>query len=135
MIRRRLQQLILGLYAAALLLAAAMVLGPAMNDAAIARDPGRGIATVTSVDRWRATVQYQDEDGRLHTPRSGVLYPTGLREGQRVWVTYAKDNPQLVKVEGRDWRLALLPAGSVALVASLVAVGAWLVVKNSRGLY
>lgn len=135
MIRRRLQQLILGLYAAALLLAAAMVLGPAMNDAAIARDPGRGMATVTSVDRLRTTVQYQDEDGRLHTPRSGVLYPTGLREGQRVWVTYAKDNPQLVKVEGRDWRLALLPAGSVAVVASLIAAGAWLVVKNSRGLY
>ena len=64
----------------------------------------------------------------------GLLYPTGLGEGQQVWVTYAKDNPQLVKVEGRDWRLALLPAGSVAVVASLIAAGAWLVVKNSRGL-
>lgn len=122
---RRLRQLILLLYAAAIVGSAGMVIGPAMNDATIASDPGRGMATVTGVSPTRTAVDYQDEEGRYHSPPQGLLYPTGLGEGQRVWVTYAKSNPELVKVEGRGWTLAVIPALSVAGVATLLAAAAW----------
>lgn len=108
---------------------AAMVAGPAYNDAIIARDPGRGIATVTSVTWLRTNVEYQDEKGRFHSPPYGLLYPSGLGQGQQVWVTYAKDDPDIVKVEGRDWTLALIPALSVAVGATLIAAVAWYVVS------
>lgn len=131
-VRRRLLQLILALYVCAMLGAAAMVVGPALNDARIMRDPGRGLATVTGVSWLRTAVEYQDEQGRYHSPPDGLLYPTGLGEGQRVWVTYAKTDPDLVKVEGRGWTLALLPAASVAAVSTLVAGGASLAVGRGR---
>lgn len=135
-VRHRLQQLVLVLYAAAMLGVVAMVAGPMINDATIHADPGRGRATVTNVNPVRTSVEYQDEEGRRYSPQVGLLYPTGLGEGQQVWVTYAKSNPDLVKVEGRGWRLALLPAVSVALVASAIAAGAWQLVtrpaKNSH---
>lgn len=129
-VRRRLQQLVLALYAAAILAAAAMVLGPAINDARIHADPGRGIATVVRVEGSRTTVEYEGEDGKLYSPRTGLLYPSGLGEGQRVWVTYAKSDPDLVKVEGRGWALSLLPAASVAVVATLLAAAAWTAVTR-----
>ena len=37
----------------------------------------------------------------------------------------AEDNPDLVKVEGREWTLAVIPALSVAIVSTLAAVGLW----------
>ncbi|WP_042405788.1 DUF3592 domain-containing protein [Corynebacterium jeddahense] len=123
--RRRGHQLVLALYAFALLGCVAMVGGPAINDARIHADPGRGSATVTEVGRWRTYIEYQTEDGQLVSPPGGVLYPTGLGEGQQVWVTYAKSNTDLVKVEGRGWALALRPALSVLAVATLIAAGAW----------
>lgn len=122
----RRDKLILALYLTFMAGAVAIVGGPAINDATIAADPGRGLATVTSVGPLRTAVEYQDEDGQVHSPRTGLLYPTGLGEGQHVWVTYAKSNPDLVKVEGRGWQLALKPALSVALVGTLVAALAWL---------
>lgn len=123
--RRRAQQVVLALYACAILGVVAMVAGPALNDWLIMRDPGRGMGTITGVSAVRTAVEYQDEAGRLHSPPAGLLYPTGLEEGQRVWVTYAKQDPNLVKVEGRGWALSLLPAGSVFVVATLVAAGLW----------
>lgn len=123
--RRRLLQLVLVLYACAMLGAVAMVAGPALNDARIMAAPGRGMATVTEVGFLRTSVEYQDEQGRYHSPRYGLLYPTGLGEGQRVWVTYATTDPELVKVEGRRWTLALMPALSVALVSTVVGIGAF----------
>lgn len=128
--QRRAKQLVLGLYLAAMLGAVAMVGGAAINDARILADPGRGIATVTGVSAMRTSVEYQDAEGRHFSPPSGLLYPSGLGEGQQVWVTYAKSDPNLVKVEGRGWALSLIPAASVALVATLVFAGAWLAVRR-----
>lgn len=122
--RRRLLQLVVALYACALLAVVAMVLGPAINDARIAASPGRGMATVTEAGPLRTSVQYQDEQGRYHSPRYGVLYPSGLGEGQRVWVTYSTADPDLVKVEGRAWTLSIIPALSVAVVSTAVAAAA-----------
>ncbi|AKE38295.1 Hypothetical Protein NG00_00270 [Corynebacterium camporealensis] len=124
-LRRRLYQLILVLYAAAMLGAVAMVLGPFLNDRAIDREPARALATVTDVSWSRTNVDFQDADGVYHSPQTGLLYPTGLGEGQQVWVIYAADDPDLVKVEGREWTLSVIPALSSAAVATLIAVGAW----------
>lgn len=127
--RRRLLQLVMALYACAVLGSVAMVAGPALNDARIMRDPGRGMATVTGVNWLRTSAEYQDEQGRYHSPRYGLLYPTGLGEGQRVWVTYSTSDPDLVKVEGRGWTLAVLPALSVWAVSTLVAGAGWLAIS------
>ncbi|WP_350338202.1 DUF3592 domain-containing protein [Corynebacterium sp. MSK044] len=124
-VRRRLHQLIIALYMCAMLGSVAMVAGPAYNDYLIAKDSGRGIATVNSVSTLRMSVEYQDEQGRFHTPPYGLLYPSGIGEGQQVWVAYAKSNPDIVKVEGRQWTLAIIPALSVAAVSTLIAALAW----------
>ncbi|GAB3691642.1 DUF3592 domain-containing protein [Corynebacterium nasicanis] len=124
-IARRGRQLVLLLYVAALLGAVSMVIGPALNDRNIAADPGRALATVTGVSWLRTTIDYRDEEGIYHSPPTGLLYPTGLGEGQRVWVTYAKSDPDLVKVEGRAWTLSLIPACSVALVTTVIAAVLW----------
>ena len=126
--RRRAHQVVLALYAFATLGSVAMVAGPALNDARIQANPGRGTAIVTEAGRMRAFVEYQTEDGQLASPPRGLLYPTGLGEGQQVWVTYDKTDPDLVKVEGRGWALALTPALSAWAVATLVAAGAWFAV-------
>lgn len=124
-IGRRGRQLVLLLWAAVLLGAVALVVGPFLNDRAINEDPGRALATVTGVSRVRTTVDFRDDEGIYHSPSTGLLYPTGLGEGQRVWVTYAKGDPDLVKVEGREWTLSIIPALSVALVATVVAAVLW----------
>ena len=126
--RRRLHQLTLALYLAALVGVVGMVIGPALNDHAIAAHPARALATVKDVGMLRTTVDFQDSEGIYHIPKHGLLYPSGLGEGQQVWVTYDKTDPDLVKVEGRGWALALLPALSTWAVATLVAAGAWFAV-------
>lgn len=125
MTRRRVRQLILMLYAAALVGMAGMVLGPFLNDRTITANSGRALATVTDVGRLRTFVDFQDGEGIYHTPTTGLLYPTGLGEGQQVWVLYAKNNPDLVKVEGREWTLSVIPALSSAVVATLIAGACW----------
>lgn len=130
-LRRRLHQLIIVLFMCAMLGSLAMVAGPARNDFIISRDPGRGIATVTGTSWLRTSVEYQDEEGRYHTPPYGLLYPSGLGEGQQVWVRYAKSDPDIVKVEDRDWTLAVIPALSVALASTLAAAVAWWVVGRA----
>ncbi|MBH5295090.1 DUF3592 domain-containing protein [Corynebacterium ulcerans] len=124
-IRRRLHQAILALFAAATIGCFSMVIGPALNDREIAKSPGSTLAKVIDVGIFRSTVEYQDEDGVYHSPRGGLLYPTGLGKGQRVWVTYAKSNPDLVKVQGRGWTLALIPALSTWVVSLAIAVALW----------
>ncbi|WP_156229329.1 DUF3592 domain-containing protein [Corynebacterium comes] len=118
-------------YAVAMLGSVAMVVGPALNDRSINAEPGRALATVTGTDWLRTTVEYRDEDGIYHSPPTGLLYPTGLGEGQRVWVAYAKSDPDLVKVEGRQWTLAIIPALSVAFLATVLAALLWWAVDHS----
>lgn len=105
-----------------------MVIGPFLNDRSIAADPGRALAQVTDVGSFRTTVDFQDENGIFHSPATGLLYPTGLGEGQRVWVNYARTSPDLVKVEGREWTLAIIPALSVGAVATVIAGLLWVAV-------
>lgn len=126
---RRLHQLVLLLWIACLLGSVSMVAGAWLNDRTIAADPGRALARVTAVGT-PTTVDYQDEEGIFHSPQAGLLYPTGLGVGQRVWVTYAKSNPDLVKVEHRTWHLAVVPALSIAAVGSFIAIVLWALVSG-----
>ncbi len=128
--RRRLHQLIMALFAVTFIGALAMVGGPFLNDREIDKNPGRALATVTDVGLMRTTIDYQDEENLYHSPQTGLLYPTGLGDGQQVWVTYSKDNPDLVKVEGRTWTLAILPALSVLFVAAILAIALWWLVDK-----
>ncbi len=127
-VSRRARQLVIALYVVAMLGCAAMVIGPFFNDRAIEAEPGRALAQVTNVGSYRTTVDFQDEKGIFHSPATGLLYPTGLGEGQRVWVNYAKSDPELVKVEGREWTLAVIPALSVGAVATVIAGLLWFAV-------
>ncbi|BAU94870.1 hypothetical protein N24_0608 [Corynebacterium suranareeae] len=125
-VRRRLQQLLIVLYVASMLGACSMVIGPFLNDRTIESNSGRALAQVTNVGSFRTTVDFQDENGIYHSPATGLLYPTGLGQGQRVWVNYAKSDPDLVKVEGREWTLSIIPALSVGAVATGVWAVLWL---------
>jgi hypothetical protein len=42
----------------------------------------------------------------------------------RIYVEYDKNNPDLVRVQDRNASLAIIPAGSIAVVGWLIAVGA-----------
>ncbi|MBC3186081.1 DUF3592 domain-containing protein [Corynebacterium sp. zg-331] len=128
----RARQAVIAAYLLALLGCAAMVLGSWLNDRAIEADPGRALAKVTGVTAWRTAVEYQDEQGMYHLPATGLLYPSGLGEGQNVWVTYARTDPDLVKVEGRAWTLSVVPAASVAVTATAVAGLVWWGVGRKR---
>jgi hypothetical protein len=50
-----------------------------------------------------------------------VLYPSELDTGMRIYVEYDKDNPDLVRVQHRNAALAIIPAGSIAVVGWLIA--------------
>lgn len=129
--RRRLHQLIIALYAASIVAILGMMVGAFLNDRSIESNPGRALATVTDVGITRTYVDFQDSEGIYQSPQSGLLYPTGLGEGQQVWVLYSQSDPDLVKVEGREWTLSILPALSSMVVASLIAAAAWWMVGLS----
>lgn len=122
--RRLLLRVIALLWLVAMIGSAALVGGAAINDHTIHSDPGRSLATVTGVGALRTAVDYQTEEGRFYSPDGGLLYPSGLGEGQQVWVTYAKSDPDLVTVEGRRWTLSIIPASSIAAAATAVAAAA-----------
>jgi len=50
-----------------------------------------------------------------------VLYPSELATGMRIYVEYNKNDPNLVRVQHRNAGLAIIPAGSVAVVGWLAA--------------
>ena len=100
----------------ALLTAVLLVLACFVDDQRIDRDMGSATATVTEVTDRRAAVEFDAGGGRHVRPVTGVFYPTGLIEGQRVQVEFRRANPDLVRVSGRSWTSAVLPALSVPAV-------------------
>lgn len=61
-----------------------------------------------------------------YRPELGVLYPSELATGMRIHVEYNKKDPNLVRVQHRNAALAIIPAGSIAVVAWLAATVALL---------
>lgn len=101
-----------------------LVLGAWRNDRQIERHMGVAEASVLSAGPRRSTIEFVTPDRVTYRPELGVLYPSELDTGMRIYVEYDKNNPDLVRVQHRNASLAIIPAGSIAVVGWLVAGGA-----------
>lgn len=111
-------------------LAVLLVLAAWRNDRTIESDMGTATAEVLSAGSLRSAVSFVTPDGVTHNPKLGVLYPTNLTAGQRIDVEYARSEPDLVRVAGRDASVAIVPAGSVIVVTWFVALPVVLVLRR-----
>ena len=98
-----------------------LVLGAWRNDQQIAGNMGVAEAEVLSAGPRRSTIEFVTPDRVTYRPELGVLYPSELDTGMRIYVEYDKNNPDLVRVQHRNAALAIIPAGSIAVVGWLVA--------------
>ncbi|WP_328398549.1 DUF3592 domain-containing protein [Nocardia sp. NBC_00416] len=104
------------------------------NDYLIESDKGETTGEVLSAGRLRSAVMYVTPDGVTHNPKVGVLYPTNLTVGERINVEYSRADPDLVRVAGRDVRVAILPALSVLAVTWALALPTlWLLMRAVSG--
>jgi hypothetical protein len=101
-----------------------LVAGAWRNDRQIQRHMGVAEANVLNAGPRRSTIEFVTPDRVTYRPELGVLYPSELENGMRIYVEYDKNNPDLVRVKDRDASLAIIPAGSIAVVGWLIAVGA-----------
>jgi Protein of unknown function (DUF3592) len=101
-----------------------LVFGAWRNDRQIERHMGVAEANVLSAGPRRSTIEFVTPDRVTYRPELGVLYPSELDTGMRIYVEYDKNNPDLVRVQHRNASLAIIPAGSIAVVGWLIAVGA-----------
>ena len=98
-----------------------LVAGAWRNDLAIESNMGVAAAEVLSAGPRRSTIEFVTPDRVTYRPELGVLYPSELDTGMRIYVEYDKSNPDLVRVQHRNASLAIIPAGSVAVVSWLLA--------------
>lgn len=101
-----------------------LVLGAWRNDRQIERSMGVAAAEVLSAGPRRSTIEFVTPDRVTYRPELGVLYPSELDTGMRIYVEYDKNDPDLVRVQHRNAALAIIPAGSIAVVGWLVAAAA-----------
>ena len=101
-----------------------LVAGAWRNDIAIQRNMGVAEAEVLSAGPRRSTIEFVTPDRVTYRPELGVLYPSELATGMRIYVEYDKLNPNLVRVQHRNAKLAIIPAGSIAVVGWMVAAAA-----------
>ncbi len=114
-------------------LAVLLVLAAWRDDMLINADKGVTSAEVLSAGRLRSAVTYVTPDGVTRNPKVGVLYPTKLTAGERINVEYSRKDPDLVRVAGRDARVAIIPALSVIVVAWALALPTlWLLRRMER---
>ena len=106
------------------LMSVLLVAGAVRNDIAIQRNMGVAEAEVLSAGPRRSTIEFVTPDRVTYRPELGVLYPSELATGMRIYVEYDKLNPNLVRVQHRTAKLAIIPAGSIAVVGWLVAAAA-----------
>jgi hypothetical protein len=101
-----------------------LVAGAVRNDFDIKHNMGVAEAEVLSAGPRRSTIEFVTPDRITYRPELGVLYPSELATGMRIYVEYDKRNPNLVRVQHRNAKLAIIPAGSIAVVGWLIAAGA-----------
>ena len=82
---------------------------------------GVAAAEVLDAGPRRSTIEFVTPDRVTYRPELGVLYPSELDTGMRIYVEYDKNNPDLVRVQHRNASLAIIPAGSIAVVGWLIA--------------
>jgi hypothetical protein len=117
--RRILRRVRIGVVIAACLVtlqSVLLVLGAWRNDRQIEHDMGVAAAVVLDAGPRRSTIEFVTPDRVTYRPELGVLYPSELEDGMRIYVEYDRDNPDLVRVQDRNAALAIIPAGSIAVV-------------------
>jgi hypothetical protein len=98
-----------------------LVAGAWRDDLAISHHMGVAQAEVLSAGPRRSTIEFVTPERVTYRPELGVLYPSHLATGMRIYVEYHKNDPNLVRVQHRNAGLAIIPAGSIAVVAWLGA--------------
>jgi hypothetical protein len=98
-----------------------LVAGAWRNDLAIQRNMGVAQAEVLSAGPRRSTIEFVTPERVTYRPELGVLYPSELSTGMRIYVEYNKNDPNLVRVQHRNAGLAIIPAGSIAVACWLAA--------------
>lgn len=93
-----------------------LVAGAWRNDRQIERHLGTAEAEVLSAGPRRSTIEFVTPNRVTYRPELGVLYPSELADGMRIYVEYDRNNPNLVRVKGRSAVLAIIPAGSIAVI-------------------
>ena len=101
-----------------------LVLGAWRDDRQIEGDMGVAAAEVLDAGPRRSTIEFVTPDRVTYRPELGVLYPSELDTGMRIYVEYDRANPDLVRVQDRNASLAIIPAASIAVVGWLVAAAA-----------
>jgi hypothetical protein len=103
-----------------------LVAGAWRNDLAIESNMGVAPAEVLSAGPRRSTVEFVTPDRVTYRPELGILYPSELATGMRIYVEYDVADPDLVRVQHRTAALAIIPAGSILVVGWLIAAAALL---------
>lgn len=98
-----------------------LVAGAWRDDLAIQHNMGVAQAEVLSAGPRRSTIEFVTPERVTYRPELGVLYPSHLATGMRIYVEYNKNDPNLVRVQHRNAGLAIIPAGSIAVVGWLTA--------------
>jgi hypothetical protein len=98
-----------------------LVAGAWRDDLAIQHNMGVAEAEVLSAGPRRSTIEFVTPERVTYRPELGVLYPSELATGMRIYVEYNKNDPNLVRVQHRNAGLAIIPAGSIAVVGWLAA--------------
>lgn len=96
-----------------------LVTGAWRNDRQIERNLAVAEAEVLSAGPRRSTIEFVTPDRVTYRPELGVLYPSELATGMRIYVEYDKSDPNLVRVQNRNATLAIIPAGSIAVAGWL----------------
>lgn len=103
-----------------------LVVGAWRNDRQIERNMGVAEALVLDAGPRRSTIEFVTPERVTYRPELGVLYPSELDTGMRIYVEYDVNDPELVRVQDRNALLAIVPAGSIAVLGWIV-VGSALV--------
>jgi hypothetical protein len=98
-----------------------LVAGAWRNDLAIESNMGVAAAEVLSAGPRRSAIEFVTPDRVTYRPELGVLYPSELDTGMRIYVEYDKSDPNVVRVQHRNASLAIIPAGSIIVVSWLTA--------------
>lgn len=104
-----------------------LIVGTFRDDLAIESHIAYANADVLSAGFDRTVVRFTSQDGAVHIPVDGVLYPQGLQTGQLVRVEYDAAQPDvLVRVAGRNFTLTFLPVGMiVGITWAIIAPSMW----------
>ena len=98
-----------------------LVAGAWRNDFAIESNMGVAQAEVLDAGPRRSTIEFVTPERVTYRPELGVLYPSELATGMRIYVEYDKSDPDLVRVQHRNASLSIIPAGSLIVVGWIVA--------------